>query len=114
MKTKWLILTLAGLVVVTAWATMVVSYFFFQPTLPLWTAQATVAALATEGFMWVCAGVLGFSFLAKRRQMLSNLRRRLFGAALNKDAANKDAANSDAANNDAANNDAARAAQRRP
>jgi p-aminobenzoyl-glutamate transporter AbgT len=87
MKTKWLILTRAGLVVVAAWATMVVTYVFFHPTLALWTAEATVAAAATEGLMWVCAGVLGFSFLAKRRRMLSNLRRRLFGAPPNKDAA---------------------------
>ncbi|MFT3727403.1 MAG: hypothetical protein QM759_06250 [Terricaulis sp.] len=84
MKVKWLILTLAGLVIVASWAAMAVTYFFFHPTLPLWTAEATVAALATEGFLWVCAGVLGFSFLAKRRQMLSNLRRRLFGAPQNK------------------------------
>jgi hypothetical protein len=79
MKLKWLILALAGLVVVTAWGTMVVTYFFFHPTLPLWTAEATVAAFATEGFLWVCADVLGFSFLAKRREKLANLRRRLFG-----------------------------------
>lgn len=80
MKVKWLILTLSGLVVIAAWGTMVVTYFFFHPALALWTAEATVAAFATEGFMWVCAGVLGFSFLAKRRRMLSNLRRRIFGA----------------------------------
>lgn len=80
MKLKWLILALAGLIVVAAWSTMAVTYFFFHPSLALWTAEATVAALATEGFVWVCAGVFGFSFLAKRRQMLTNLRRRLFGA----------------------------------
>jgi hypothetical protein len=82
MKLKWLILTIGGLVVIAAWATMVVTYFF-HPTLALWTVEATVAALATEAFMWVCAGVLGFSFLQKRRQMLGRLRRRLFGAPRN-------------------------------
>jgi hypothetical protein len=86
MKLKWLILALAGLVVVAAWGTMVVTYFFFHPTLPLWTAEATVAAFATEGFLWVCAGVLGFSFLAKRRQKLANLRRRLFGGSIRDEA----------------------------
>ena len=82
MKLKWLILALAGLVALAAWMTMVVTYFF-HPTLTLWTIEATVAALATEAFMWVCAGVLGFSFLQKRRQMLGRLRRRLFGAPRN-------------------------------
>src|SRR5262249_43217852 len=72
MKAKWLILSLAGLVLVAAWATVVVTYFF-HPSIAVWTGIVTVAAFCTEGFLWVCAGVLGFSFLAKRRQMLSNL-----------------------------------------
>lgn len=87
MKLKWLIVALAGLVVVAAWSAVAITYFYFHPTLATWTPVVTFAALSLEGFFWVCAGVLGWSFLARRRQMLSRLRRRFFGAPANEDAA---------------------------
>lgn len=79
MKMRWLILCAAGAVVVAAWASCAITYFFFDPNLATWATVVTVAALCTEGFMWVCAGVLGFSFLAKRKAALLRLKERFFG-----------------------------------
>lgn len=79
MKVKWMILALAGLVATAAWAAVALAYFFFEPSLALWTGMVTVAALSLEAFFWVGAGVLGWSFLAGRRRMLEGLRRRFFG-----------------------------------
>lgn len=79
MKTRWLILTLAGLVVAGTWAAAAIAYFFFEPSLALWTGLVTAGALSLEGFFWVGAGVLGWSFLAGRRETLSRLKRRFFG-----------------------------------
>ena len=78
MKLRWWIVAAAGLVVVAAWSAVAITYFFFHPSLALWTAVVTVAALSLEGFFWMCAGVLGWSFLAGRRQMLMRLRERFF------------------------------------
>jgi hypothetical protein len=79
MKARWIILGLAGFVVVATWAAAAVAYFFFEPSLALWTGLVTAAALSLEAFFWVGAGVLGWSFLAGRREMLSRLKRRFFG-----------------------------------
>lgn len=81
MKMRWLILCAAGAVATAAWAAVLVTYVFFHPNLATWAAVVTVAALCTEGFVWVCAGVLGFSFLAKRRAALMRLKERFFGGA---------------------------------
>lgn len=78
MKARWLILSAAGAVVVLAWTAVVVTYFM-HVSLPVWTAVVTVGALSLEGFFWVAAGVLGWSFLAGRRAALGRLKRRLFG-----------------------------------
>jgi hypothetical protein len=79
MKVKWIILGVAGALVVAAWAGVAIAYVFFEPSLSVWTVLVTVAALALEGFFWVGAGVLGWSFLSGRRAMLERLRRRFFG-----------------------------------
>ncbi|MEQ1491150.1 MAG: hypothetical protein ABL932_11435 [Terricaulis sp.] len=79
MKARWIILSLAGLVLVGAWAAVAITYFFFDPTIVVWTGVVTVAAFATEGFLWVAAGVFGWGFLAKRRAALGRLRDRFFG-----------------------------------
>ena len=79
MKARWIILSLAGLVVVAAWSAVAITYFFFDPTIVVWTAVVTVAAVSLEGFFWVAAGVLGWSFLAGRRAALWRLKQRLFG-----------------------------------
>jgi hypothetical protein len=79
MRVRWIILGLAGLVVVATWAAAAIAYFFFEPSLALWTGMVTAAALSLEAFFWVGAGVLGWSFLAGRREMLSRLKRRFFG-----------------------------------
>jgi hypothetical protein len=79
MKARWIILTAAGLIVVAAWAALAIAYFLFDPSLAVWTALVTVAALSLEGFFWVGAGVLGWSFLAGRRTMLARLKQRFFG-----------------------------------
>jgi hypothetical protein len=81
MKLRWIILAFAGVVVVSAWAALAVAYFFFEPTLAVWTALVTAAAVSLEGFFWVAAGVLGWSILAGRRALLSRWKRRLFGGA---------------------------------
>ncbi len=79
MKARWIVLSLAGLILVGAWASVAITYFFFDPTIVVWTGVVTVAAFATEGFLWVAAGVLGWGFLAKRRAALGRLRDRFFG-----------------------------------
>lgn len=79
MKIKWLILGLAGLILIGAWSAVVITKLFFDPSMAQWVGVVTVAAFATEGFLWVAAGVFGFSFLAKRRAMLARWRDRLFG-----------------------------------
>ena len=79
MQVRWIILIAAGLVEVAAWAALAIAYFFFEPSLALWTALVTAAALSLEGFFWVGAGVLGWSFLAGRRAMLQRLKQRFFG-----------------------------------
>ncbi|MGQ0532140.1 MAG: hypothetical protein ACT4OF_05530 [Caulobacteraceae bacterium] len=79
MKMRWLILGVAGLIVIAAWAAVAVAYFFFEPSIAVWTALVTVGAFSLEGFLWVAAGVLGWSFLAGRRAMLQRLKQRFFG-----------------------------------
>lgn len=79
MKLHWIILGLVGTLVVATWGATAVAYFFFKPSLALWTALVTAAALALEAFFWVAAAVLGWSFLAGRREMLSRLKRRFLG-----------------------------------
>ncbi|WP_395645868.1 hypothetical protein [Terricaulis sp.] len=79
MKVRWLILCTAGAVVLAAWAAVVITYAFFHPTIATWTIVVTIAALSTEGFLWVAAGVLGFSFLARRKATLMRLKQRFFG-----------------------------------
>ena len=44
MKARWIILSLAGLVLVGAWASVAITYFFFDPTIVVWTGVVTVAA----------------------------------------------------------------------
>jgi hypothetical protein len=80
MKARWIILCAAGLIVVAAWAAVGVAYFFFDPSLALWTGLVTAAAFSLEGFFWVAAGVLGWSFLAGRHATLERLKRRFFGS----------------------------------
>ena len=80
MKARWIILFAAGLIVIGAWAAVAVAYFFFDPSLALWTALVTAGALSLEGFLWVCAGVLGWSILAGRRATLARLKQRFFGS----------------------------------
>lgn len=79
MKVRWIIVGLAALTVIAAWAALAVAYFFFDPGLALWTTLVTVAALSTEGFLWVAAAVLGWSILAGRRSTLQRWKQRLFG-----------------------------------
>ncbi len=80
MKLRWMILLVAGLIVAAAWAALAIAYFFFEPSLAVWTALVTAAALSLEGFFWLGAGVLGWSFLAGRRATLQRLKQRFFGA----------------------------------
>lgn len=79
MKMRWIILTAAGVFAIAAWAALALVYFFFEPSLALWTVMVTIAAFALEGLFWVAAGVLGWSFLAGRRAALQRLKQRLFG-----------------------------------
>ncbi len=79
MKVRWIILSLAIAIVVAAWAALAIAYFFFEPSLAVWTVMVTVAAFSLEGLLWVSAGVFGWGFLAKRRAALGRFRDRLFG-----------------------------------
>lgn len=79
MKARWWIIAAAGLVVVAIWVGIAAARIFFEPSTALWVGMVTAGALALEGFFWVCAGVLGWSFLAGRRATLQRLRQRFFG-----------------------------------
>lgn len=78
MKLRWIILIAAGAIVIAAWASLAIGYFY-RPSLPVWAAMVTAAALSLEGFLWVAAGVFGWGFLAKRRAALGRLGARLLG-----------------------------------
>jgi hypothetical protein len=78
MKARWIILTVAGLIVIAAWTAMGIGYFY-RPSTPVWIGLVTAAALSLEGFLWVAAGVFGWGFLAKRRAALGRFKDRLFG-----------------------------------
>ncbi len=79
MKARWIVLTAAIALAVAAWAAVAVAYFFFDPSITVWTILVTIAAFATEGVLWVGAAVLGWSFLAGRRAKLAALKQRFFG-----------------------------------
>ncbi|MBY0566101.1 MAG: hypothetical protein K2P70_02230 [Hyphomonadaceae bacterium] len=78
MKVRWIILAVAGAIVIAAWTALGVAYFN-RPSMPIWIGIVTAAALSLEGFFWVAAGVFGWGFLAKRRASLARLRDRFFG-----------------------------------
>lgn len=78
MKARWVILAIAGAIVVIAWTALGIAYFN-RPDMPIWIAIVTAAALSLEGFFWVAAGVFGWGFLSKRRTALARFRDRLFG-----------------------------------
>lgn len=76
MKFRWIILVAAGAVVIASWAALAIA-FFNRPIDPaLWVGIVTAAALSAEAFLWVAAGVLGWSVLAGRKKMLAALRAR--------------------------------------
>jgi hypothetical protein len=78
MKLRWIILAVAGAILIAAWTAVAIAYFN-RPSTAIWVAVVTVAAFATEGVLWVAAGVFGWGFLAKRREALGRLRDRVFG-----------------------------------
>ncbi len=78
MKLRWIILAVSGAILIAAWTAVGIAYFN-RPSTAIWVAVVTVAAFATEGFLWVAAGVFGWGFLAKRRAALGRFRDRLFG-----------------------------------
>lgn len=79
MKARWMILAVAGLVVIAAWSAVAIAYFFFDPSIVVWTALVTAGAFSLEGFLWVAAGVAGWSFLSGRRATLQRWKQNLFG-----------------------------------
>lgn len=79
MKARWIILSVAIFVCVAAWSAVAIAYFFFEPSIAVWAALVTVAAVSLEALFWVGAGVLGWSFLANRRATLERLKQRFFG-----------------------------------
>lgn len=79
MKVRWIVLGVAIAVVIAAWSALAIGYFFFDPSLAVWTGMVTAAALSLEALLWVAAGVFGWGFLAKRRAALGRFRDRLFG-----------------------------------
>ncbi len=79
MKARWIILSLAIAAVIAIWSAIAVAYFFFEPSRALWIGMVTAGAIALEALLWVSAGVLGWSFLAGRRAMLTRLKQRFFG-----------------------------------
>ena len=58
MKVRWIVLGLVGLLVVATWGAAAVAYFFFKPSLALWTALVTAAALS------LLEGLIGSACLA--------------------------------------------------
>lgn len=78
MMVRRLLLGAAVLFAVAACTAVGVAYFM-RPSLAVWAAVVTVAAISLEVLFWTAAGVFGWSFLAKRRETLDRLRQRLFG-----------------------------------
>lgn len=79
MRLGGIALAAAGALAAAAWTTLAIAYFVFDPGIALWATLVTVAAFTTEGFFWVCAGVLGWSMFSGRRRILERLKRRFFG-----------------------------------
>ena len=49
MRARWIIVAIAGFVAAAAWAAVAFTYFYLNPSIALFTAVATVAALSLEG-----------------------------------------------------------------
>jgi hypothetical protein len=77
MKFHWVVLVAAMGVAAACWAGVAIG-FFMKPSLAVWTAIVTAAAVSSEALLWVAAGVFGWAFLDKRRAALARLRDRLF------------------------------------
>lgn len=66
---KW-ILVLVAVVLVAAWAAVVVGHALGVGKVA-WIALVTMAAVVTEGAFWVVAAVLGTSVYQARRRILA-------------------------------------------
>jgi hypothetical protein len=73
-----LLLGAAVLFAIAAWTAVGVAYFM-RPSFAVWAGVVTLGAISLEVLFWTAAGVFGWSFLAKRREMLGRWRQRLFG-----------------------------------
>jgi hypothetical protein len=58
-----------ALLVIT-WSIVLVVGVFFRPSLPVWVAIVTAAALATEAALWIGAGIAGITLFQKVRNRL--------------------------------------------
>ena len=69
-KNKKLIAALLLGLVVVVWAGAAAALILFEPSLVQWTLIVTVAAVATEGAMWVGAVLLGIEAIRRVRARL--------------------------------------------
>tara|TARA_R110000868_G_scaffold120773_4_gene320628 strand:- start:4703 stop:4963 length:261 start_codon:yes stop_codon:yes gene_type:complete len=69
------IIVIAFLVVAGAWAGVVIAKLT-SDSLAIFTAAVTVAALATEAFVWIAAIIGGWSIFANRKAVWDRVRGR--------------------------------------
>ena len=51
MRARWIIVAIAGFVAAAAWAAVAFTYFYLNPSIALFTAVATIAALSFGRFL---------------------------------------------------------------
>jgi hypothetical protein len=75
-----ILLGVAILFAIASWTAVGVAYFM-KPSFAVWAGLITLGAISLEVLFWTAAGVFGWSFLSKRREMLQ----RWFGKRRNSD-----------------------------
>ena len=67
-KLKWILGGLAGAVCLSGWVSIGL-VLLFHKTVPALTAACTFTGLATEGFIWTMAAILGVTVLESRKRI---------------------------------------------
>lgn len=73
-KLKWIVGGLAGALCLAGWLSIGL-VILFHKTVPALTAACSFAALATEGFIWTLAAILGVTVVESRRRIGAALMR---------------------------------------
>ena len=60
----------AIVLLILTWGAVLIVGIFFEPSLALWAGIVTAAALATEGALWIGAGIAGIAVFQRIRNRL--------------------------------------------